>query len=580
MKRFLSYFFAAIVIFIVSSCATKSDIANLQGQIDEFSSSKITTIDQQITNIKASITSLQATVTQLSSFVSNLQLETTTIKADLAEKEKALNDRIDELKKYTDNEIVKNKNWVSATFCTLEQYQAVLTELADIKLSISQLDKDLRAEIEKAISESESSMKTWVNEQLAGYYTIAQMDVKLKALQDAGDSAQSSISKLEADFEAAKTELVEAYNKAITDAIEKHNGEITSIIAAEIKDATDNLQKQIDVLDARVSVLEGMIQSVSIIPAYSDGSVKAYTDGALIMNCIVSPASAVKDLTEENFKVYVACTVTKAASFSEVNVSSVMVDETTGEIEITTDLKEFMDNLAVKESLSVALNVKSGKNDYVSTFFCVSIVEREFIDLGLSVKWATCNLGASAPEKYGSFYQWAGTKNVSLTVYSLFWNTCPHHNGLTLEFPGWTKYNTKSSYGTVDNKTVIESVDDVAHVTLGGKWRIPTIEDWRELIENCDWVWTKQNGINGYKGTSKIDGYTDKTIFLPAAGYREDVNWDFAGSMGSYWSSSLNPDHPSYAYSNTFNSAVSSLTQIHGGGVYRYFGLSIRPVFE
>lgn len=204
--------------------------------------------------------------------------------------------------------------------------------------------------------------------------------------------------------------------------------------------------------------------------------------------------------------------------------------------------------------------------------------ENEYVDLGLSVRWATCNLGASSPEKYGSFYQWAGTKDVKALTNYLFFNTCPYHNALTLEFPGWTKYNTKSSYGTVDNKTVLEAADDVAHVTLGGQWRIPTEAEWRELIESCTWVWTNLKGTNGYMGTSKVVGYTDKTIFLPAAGYREDVHLDYTGVMGSYWSSSLNPDRPSCAYTNTFNSSLSSLNKTDGGGVFRYFGQSIRPV--
>lgn len=200
----------------------------------------------------------------------------------------------------------------------------------------------------------------------------------------------------------------------------------------------------------------------------------------------------------------------------------------------------------------------------------------EDVDLGLSVKWASCNLGASKPTDYGGYYQWAGTRDVSDTSIYLDMSNCPYY---TASFFSWdlTKYNTKSSDGTVDNKTVLESMDDAATVALGGKWRIPTDEEWTELrnTDNCSWTWTTIDGVNGYKVQSKKSGYTDKWIFLPAAGGRRGDYLSDVGSYGIYWSSSLNMDGPYGAYCVVIDSG-----DFYRRFINRYYGQSVRPVSE
>lgn len=193
------------------------------------------------------------------------------------------------------------------------------------------------------------------------------------------------------------------------------------------------------------------------------------------------------------------------------------------------------------------------------------------VDLGLSVKWANANLGASSPEDYGGYYQWAGTRDVSDTSINLYWDNCPYHPCWSAS-SGWTKYNTESSYGIVDNKTTLEASDDAATVNLGKKWRLPTDAEWIELIINCTWTWTAHNGINGYVVTSKKNG---NSIFLPAAGYR---GFDFlrtVGSNGYYWSSSLGTDYPRCACCLNFNS-----DDVDRGSGNRFCGRSVRPVTE
>ena len=191
----------------------------------------------------------------------------------------------------------------------------------------------------------------------------------------------------------------------------------------------------------------------------------------------------------------------------------------------------------------------------------------EAVDLGLSVKWASFNLGASAPEEYGDYYAWGEIEPKS--DYS--WETYKWCNGSSKTL---TKYNTKTNNGTVDNKTTLDPEDDAAYVNLGGTWRMPTSTEFLELIDNCDEVWTTENGVNGRRFTSKKAGYTDKSIFIPAAGYRSGSALGSAGSDGNYWSSSLGTDYPGSAYYLYFDS--SDVGVYYYGG--RYFGRPIRPV--
>ena len=189
----------------------------------------------------------------------------------------------------------------------------------------------------------------------------------------------------------------------------------------------------------------------------------------------------------------------------------------------------------------------------------------EWVDLGLSVKWATCNVGANKPEDYGDYFAWGETQPKDY----FDWSTYKWCNG---SYDTHTKYNTKSSYGTVDNKTTLDLSDDAARANWGGSWRMPTKAEQDELRNNCTWTWTTQNGVNGYKVTSKSNG---NSIFLPAAGFRGSSLY-YAGSGGYYWSSSLSTVDPICACNLDFN---SSLVDWNGNGS-RGCGFSVRPVCQ
>ena len=221
---------------------------------------------------------------------------------------------------------------------------------------------------------------------------------------------------------------------------------------------------------------------------------------------------------------------------------------------------------------------KFGKKADIDSYatFGTKTPEQEYVDLGLSVKWATCNLGATSPEEYGDYYAWGETETKS----SYSEETYKYYKS-DAENKGYTKYvpssyaNTHGYMGVYDNKSVLDLEDDVAHVKLGGKWRMPTNAEIDELINNCLSYKDTYNGINGRKFTSKKSGYTDKWIFLPAAGYRSGnkIEWN---TDGYYWSSSLRPSStPFYADCLLFFTS-DKCTNPCG----RTAGLLVRPVLE
>lgn len=196
------------------------------------------------------------------------------------------------------------------------------------------------------------------------------------------------------------------------------------------------------------------------------------------------------------------------------------------------------------------------------------VVKVQAVDLGLSVKWANMNVGATTPEGYGDYFAWGETAAKATYDWSTYFDT--NDGGST-----FTKYNSK------DGKTILDPKDDAAHVNWGGSWRMPTMAEWLELYENCTWTWTTQNGINGYKVTSNKAGYTNKFIFLPAAGYRNKGGLYDVGSYGGYWSSSLY-SYSLYAWFLDFDSDGLDLyddyDEYYDNHYYRYSGLSVRPV--
>ena len=196
----------------------------------------------------------------------------------------------------------------------------------------------------------------------------------------------------------------------------------------------------------------------------------------------------------------------------------------------------------------------------------------EYVDLGLSVKWATCNVGATEPEEYGYYFAWGETKPKS--TYYYHWETYKLCNGKEYSL---TKYNNRRNYGTIDNKTVLEAADDAATANWGGSWRMPTDVELTELCEQCTWTWTTQNGVKGFNVTSKSNG---NSIFLPAAGYCFGTSFDYVGEQVFYWSRVPMVNVESNVEANTACGLYADLWR--GKGDWSYFyrctGATVRPV--
>lgn len=252
----------------------------------------------------------------------------------------------------------------------------------------------------------------------------------------------------------------------------------------------------------------------------------------------------------------------------------------------TLSVKLFGANANMAEDIAIADEWKAGKAYSYAATLSSSGQEVEYVDLGLpsGLKWATCNIGAKSPEEYGDYYAWGEIetkKNYTDDTYKFYKTEIVSEGGFDIEYSGYTKYIPQGEAdqydfrGFYDNKKVLDPEDDVAHVKLGGKWRMPTTAEFDELINNCQCDWVTYKGVKGRKFTSKKTGYTDKWIFLPAAGYRNGGYLSDVGSDGYYWSSSLTTGLPNHACELYFGTGG-----VRTGYDYRYLGLSVRPVSE
>lgn len=173
------------------------------------------------------------------------------------------------------------------------------------------------------------------------------------------------------------------------------------------------------------------------------------------------------------------------------------------------------------------------------------------VDLGLSVKWANVNIGSKLESSYGDYYQWGAKEPY---IYSI------------------------QHYQERKNITP-ESGFDTAAELWGGSWRMPTQAEWQELFENSTWTWTDANGYYGMRVTSTKSGYTDRSIFLPSAGYYSpgDGAWhrDYSDNSGDYWSSTYSSGNDAYFtwFSRWSGKSTSGLDP-------RDYGFSVRPVTD
>ena len=418
---------------------------NLQEQINA-TNTKIdevkTALQNEISTAKAEVLAeLEALETELKNELSQINATIETLKAKDAE----LDQKIEDLKSYVDTELKSTKDWVNATFATLTQYNALVAEVTAIKAQIvainesiadletrltTKINEDIAnavstlnstiqqkvkeitdaytnavktakeevtaayaAAIATAISNLETSLKAWVGEQLSNYYTIAEVDAKILALQNSikkGDEAlQTQLNLLKEDLQTMKTELITAYQKAIEDAITTNNGVIDTKIANEIASVNQRINSEVATINSKIAAIESRldnveaqvkdllarIQSVSYIPEYADGKATVKYDDEIsrvTLDFEVSPKDAVVELTkvwQSAVSVKSIYTQTRAVSFIDMPIVKFEADATNGIISVTAS----GENLSAEffngtQSASVRLSISDGNNSVTSDY--------------------------------------------------------------------------------------------------------------------------------------------------------------------------------------------------------------------
>ena len=353
-------------------------------------------------------------------------------------------------------------------------------------------------------------------------------------------------------------------------------------IEAAVKAQTLSLEEKLGLLEDAVkalpdysSQLEAISTAIDNLPDYGDklsaieAAVKGMPDYGEKLSAIVASLNAIKDQAEA-LGTGQTSIASKIAGVTDA-INDLVAEVNSGNTSAAAALAQIIQKLEDLKGSIGGGGTPPGGGETPSTM--------EYVDLGLpsGLKWAKCNLGASKPSDYGDHYAWGET--APKAVYD--WTTYKWMQAGKSDEKHITKYTYADgetggiwydSSGTFigDGKTVLAAADDAATANLGSPWRMPTADEIQELLDNCTWFWTTQDGVKGHQ----VDGPNGNAIFLPAAGLRLDSGFHFAGGQGNYWSSSLYPDISKDARSLFLNS--SGRHELHYYN--RSIGFSVRPV--
>ena len=341
-------------------------------------------------------------------------------------------------------------------------------------------------------------------------------------------------------------------------------------IEAAIKAQTLSLEGKLDLLEAAVKALpdyslrlEAISTAIANLPDYGDklsaieAAVKGMPDYGEKLSAIVASLNAIKDQAE-------------ALGTGQTSIASKIAGVTDAINDLVAEVNS--GNTSAAAALAqIIQKIEDLKGSIGGGGTTPSPVE--YVDLGLpsGLKWAKCNLGAPKPSEPGDHYAWGETDPKA----EYTWATYKWMQAGQSEAKYITKYTIADgetggiwydSSGAFigDNKTALVAADDAATAKLGSPWRMPTIDEFQELIDKCTWTWTTQDGVNGYQ----VDGPNGNAIFLPA-GYLVIGSY----RAGYYWSSSLSTTESDCAYSLDLNSDRYFIAR-----TYRYFGCTVRPV--
>ena len=634
MKRLCVLSLAALSLMI-HSCS-KADTSAIEARLDAVEKVSIASLQSQMSQINTTIGNLQATQSQLSGFVTNLQTSVGTLEGNysslntevdnLGKQDAKFEKDIADLAKAVDNCGKDVKKWVEETYTTLTKFSELQEEVSTIKTNIqtifSRLD-GLDSET-KRISDSLSDLSTELNEKLGKCEgEIEGIKKDLKALQDDMDTVKAQIAAIVSSVQSVV--VVPDYSdgsvKLSKVADNKIYFEVYPLTAAEEIAKVGSSSFSLDYVETLTKSTKELI-NLPITAVSFDGKMLLVTvDGTGLPDTIIDgtkTASARLRFSDvsvtrssEYFPIYRQeadsqdSEIAVTGEAAEIDYKSATLygwskkegsarasvvygieysatDLTTAAITVTANEKDAENKYSCRISGLAyntlyyyrAFTLYNGVRIYgeIKSFTTEPCPIPQAVDMGTvvngkNIKWASFNLGASKPEEYGDYFAWGETAPKS----NFSWSTYKWCNGSASTL---TKYNTSSFYGNVDDKTLLESVDDVASVKLGGKWRMPTDAEWTELRTKCTWTWT--TNYNGTGVTGRIVTATNgNSIFLPAAGYRDDASLYSAGFFGYSWSSSLNAVSPDNALTVGFESVGVS-----GYNNHRCDGHSVRPVTE
>ena len=454
--------------------------------------------------------------------------------------------------------------WV--TKITISNTSLTLNEGQSANLSVSSISPDNAAD--KSITWKTSDDKVAKVDNSGKVTAVSKGTATIYAEANDGSKKQAgcyvTVHRLVSSIELSNTSLV-IYNG--------HSATIT----AKVKPS-----------DASNTSITWASSNPSVATVSSSGKVTGKAKGAATITVTANDGSGVKATCEMEIKQYVTSITLYDTSLSlwvgensTIRVKSVLPDNandktytwTSSDNSVATVDSNGMVTAKAKGKANIKATANDGSNISATCSVQVDVMP-DAVDMGTvvngkNIKWASFNIGASAPQEYGDYYAWGETQTKSR--YS--WSTYKFGNS-----PDIRKYRTYSEYGDyVDNKTVLEAEDDVAHIKLGGKWRMPTEAEWWSLYIDCTWTWvTNYNGtgINGMLVTA----HNGNSIFLPASGYCDETYYYAKrGSSGRYWSSSLctNTNTQVTSYRVRFESGSRNV-----GTAARYLGYVVRAVSE
>lgn len=457
-----------------------------------------------------------------------------------------------------DNGSLKNEEAIKALMDAIDKMNAdqaaKLQVIIDVLNSVDTKLETKLAAIEAALKSQTLSLESKLSalEESVKLQTFS-LENKLDLLERAVKALTESIDKMSTD-QATKLQAVVDVLGSVNTSVETK----LAALEASVSAMTVSLEGKLDLLR---QAIEGMPDYTSRLEAI-ETAVKALPDYGEKLDAIEAAVRALPDYSEKfDAVVSVLGTMEKSLSGAIDESEKELAGKIAGVSSAVSDLVKSVDN-GTASAASVLEEILKKLDELKEA--AIETDDEEYVDLGLSVKWAKCNLGAEKPSDYGDYYAWGETE--PKTFYS--WSTYKWMPSGKDEPKFITKYNT------TDGKTVLDAEDDAATVKLGSPWRMPTKEEFQELLNKCATVSVKSDVMNGLK----VIAPNGNSIFLPSAGVYDASDLYYGGEWGCYYSSTLGSSN-GYAWSliNNLEDLEFHFSVMSQENAVLY-GLSIRPV--